>query len=388
MKSICRSFVLGLILVACKSPAPSPAPESFSGQMRDMAADVRILVSYIYDREAFQSPQARPQILRALRDFANVSHAVDAEAGRKFIGDDLLMEYSIGHLKEDAGRALQSFEAGRYEFSRAVAKASLNHCFRCHSVSDAGGKAHWDLGGLQALKFQPLEKADLLVALRQYDKAIEHMEGLLLKPPQDLAQTPGFDFESLLRRYLALMIRVEKDPKRAIAALEKIAAKPETPRYVGAQIDGWTASLEAWAKERARPPKTAKELFRQVDRRFQQASSIQHFERDHSGDVEYLRATSLLHDGMKLKLTPTDQAKALFMLGRAYEVLDDLGSWNLHENYYQACLMRAPAAPTAKPCFTRLEASLYMGYSGSSGTHLPQEEKDRLEKLRTLLNVK
>lgn len=376
-----------LLILSCKTAekkeAVAPIDGNWSGSMQNMAQDVKKLLPFLYDREAFHDPKNKETIAQALKQFAQVAKHIKPEMGKKILGDDLLIEYSLTSLTDDLNRAVHSFELGQLEYSRSVAKASLNYCFQCHSVTQVGSSAAWDLDKLQNLNLAPLEKADLLVATRKYDKALSYMESLLSSP--DFSKNYAFDFESLLRRYLALIIRVENAPKRAYNELNKILEHKDTPHYIVEQADGWRQSLKAWQKEKKQPIKTPKALFEQVEKRFKKAESIQHYEKDHAGDVEYLRATALLHEGLKILKTPADKAHALYSLGRAYEVLDELGSWNLHETYYEACIEKDPKSEMAKRCYSRLEASLYMGYSGSSGTHLPTEERDRLKRLKDKL---
>jgi hypothetical protein len=391
--SIKRAFVIAVVIanLSCQSSSTSkeeaapPAAEggNWSGQMQNMATDVKKLLPFVYDRDAFQDPKNRQTISGYLKSFAQAAHHIKPETGKKFIGDDLLLNYSLASLTDDLNRASHSFDLGQLEYSRSVAKASLSHCFQCHSVTQAGSSATWDLDQLQSLNLAPLEKADLLVATRKYDKALTYMESLLNSP--DFLKNYAFDFESLLRRYLALIIRVENAPRRASNALNKILDRGDTPHYIVEQAEGWRQSLKAWQKEKKQPVKNAKSMFDQVEKHFKKAEGIQHYEKDHAGDVEYLRATAQLHDGMKFLKSPADQAHALYLLGRAYEVLDELGSWNLHETYYEACIDRDPKTAIAKRCYSRLEASLYMGYSGSSGTHLPNEERERLKRLKEKL---
>lgn len=386
---IATALTLALSLVSCTSGEKKDGAQStesgnaWSGQMQTMAQDVKKLLPYLYDREAFHDPKNKDEIQKSLKQFAQVAKHIKPEMGKKYISDDLLLEYSLNSLTEDLNRAVQSFDVGQLEYSRSVAKASLNYCFQCHSVTQVGSSAAWDLDKLQSLNLAPLEKADLLVATRKYDKALTYMEGTLNSP--DFVKNYAFDFQSLLRRYLALIIRVENAPKRALKELNEILDRRDTPRYIAEQAEGWRQSLKAWAKESKIPIKTPRELFDSVEKRFKKAEGIQHFEKDHAGDVEYLRATAQLHEGMKMLKTKADQARALYLLGRAYEVLDELGSWNLHETYYEACIDRDPKGAMAKRCYSRLEASLYMGYSGSSGTHLPPEVRERLKVLKEKL---
>ncbi len=376
------------LLASCRSAEKKPGAASppvndakaWSGQMQNMAQEVKKLLPYLYDREAFQAAKNHDLVEQYLKEFSQVAHHTMPDAGKKYLGDDLLLEYSINNLADDLARSVKSFEAGQFEYSRSVAKASLSYCFQCHSVTQAGRSAAWEVDKLPNINLAPLEKADLLVATRKYDRALSYMESQLNS--EDYLKNFAFDFESLLRRYLALIIRVENAPRRALKELAKILSHAETPHYIVEQAQGWRQSLTAWEKERKLPAKSGKLLFEQVNKHFQKAEAIQHYEKDHAGDVEYLRATAQLHAGLKSLHAPEEQARALYLLGRAYEVLDELGSWNLHETYYEACVTKAPHAETAQRCYNRLEASLYMGYSGSSGTHLPPEERERLKRLK------
>lgn len=382
-------FALALVLSSCTSPQKeAPPPDSnWAGRMQNMAEDVKKLLPFIYDGEAYRDPQNKAEILTYLREFSQAAHQIPAAEGKPFLGDDLLIEYSIKNLKEDLGRAAFALESGQIDYSRTQAKASLNHCFRCHSVTQAGNSAQWNLDQVTNLPLAPVEKADLLVATRKYDQALSYMENLLNSG--ELHKTRAFDFESLLRRYLALIIRIENAPQRALKEMDRVLSRDDTPHFIIEQGAGWQKSLKEWAQEMKSKKKfkisTGKDLFAEVEKRFRKAESIQHYEKDHAGDVEYLRATTALHQGMKLLKKPADQARALFLLGKAYEVLDELGSWTLHESYYEACMLKDPKSATAKSCFNRLEASLYMGYSGSAGTHLPPEERERLRRLREVL---
>jgi hypothetical protein len=386
-------FVYGLIFLglACQTTAKkeesqTAIPPTWADQMQNMATDVKHLLPYLYDRSAFQSPANHDRILKYLKEFAQTAKHVNPDMGKKVLGDDLLVESSLSNLTEDLNRAARSFSLGQKDYARSVAKSSLNYCFQCHSVTQEGASAAWDLDQLQSVNLAPIEKVDLLVATRKYDKALKQMEDLLNS--QEFRKNYSFDFEAMLRRYLALVIRVEKNPMRAIQELDKISRDGEVPRYIFEQLEGWKTSLVDWSKEIKRPIKTPKAMFERAEKRFRRAGEIQRYEKDHAGDVEYLRATEILHQGLKMLKSPAEQARALFLLGRAYEVLDELGSWNLHENYYEACIHRDPKSTLAQGCFNRLEASLYLGYSGSSGTHLPPEERERLKRLHDQIQVR
>ena len=97
-----RLFLLlsSLVLLSCTSGAKKDASadgakgesEKFSGQMQNMAQDVKKLLPYLYDRDAFHDPKNHDAIKQALKQFSQVATHIKPEAGKKFLGDDLLLE--------------------------------------------------------------------------------------------------------------------------------------------------------------------------------------------------------------------------------------------------------------------------------------------------------
>lgn len=375
------------VIVACQSArksgeAGSDSAAEWSQDMQKMAKDVRQLIPYLYDREAFLDPKNHDQIGSELKNFSEHVHKITPQMGQRVFGDDPMVSFSLSSLEGDLKRSYQAFELNQLEYSRAVAKSSLNHCFRCHSVASTGAAAKWDLKGISQLTLSPIEKADVLVATRKYGEALKHMEQYLSS--EDFLLNHPFDFEAILRRYLAVMIRAQGDPARALTEMDRVAASPHLPHYLLEQVQGWRVSLTQWMRENKKHSKRMSPL-RRAKHLIDRASQMQQFSQDHAGDVEYLRATVLLHDLLKQHLKAENEAEVFYLLGRAYEVLDELGSWNLHETYFESCVRKAPKTDWAKMCYSRFEASVLQGYTGSSGTHLPAYESDKLKALKDLL---
>lgn len=381
------SVIALVFLAACgtshkKADEKKETPATWSDQMQNMAKDVRELIPYLYDREAFHSPKNRDVIAATLKDWSEHAHKITPKMGEQLLGDDPLVAFSLQNLESDLKRSYQAFELSQLEYSRSVAKSSLNHCFRCHSLTQIGSTAHWELQNISQLNLSPTERADLLVASRKYDQALQYMEQLI--GSDEFVQTHPFDYEAILRRYLALIIRAENNPSRALLEMDKVASRPDLPHYILEQVQGWRVSLQGWIREGKKNPHKMSPVAH-AQEHINEASRLQQFPQDHAGDVEYLRATALLHDSLKKHLKPAEEAQALYLLGRAYEVLDELGSWNLHETYFESCVRKAPKTSFAKLCYARLEASVFQGYSGSSGTHIPAYERDKLKTLKDML---
>lgn len=370
---------LCLLLMSCSSSNKSSESSAWSGQMQGMAGEVEDLLPYIYGRQAFVAPENRAKIDEGMARLSTRAHAISPEMGQIFYGPDPLVKYTLENLQADIARAREAFKAGQMEYSQSMMKAAFGNCFQCHSLTKVGAKAHWDLGKISQLSLAPLERVDLNIASRRYDHAITELETTLTSP-QFLASHP-FDFEMALRKYLSLMIRTENNPERAFRELNRIIKQENIPAYVMHQAQAWSKSLQAWAGKKS---KKSKDLLADASGFLKRARQIQEFPKDHAGDIELLRVTSSVHEFLRQNKKSPRLAEAYFLLGQAYEVLDDLGDWNLHETYYESCIRGRPRSTLSQSCYSRLEASVFLGYSGSSGVHVPKSEIDRLKYLKSL----
>ncbi|NJM09967.1 MAG: hypothetical protein HC883_03500 [Bdellovibrionaceae bacterium] len=50
--------------------------------------------------------------------------------------------------------------------------------------------------------------------------------------------------------------------------------------------------------------------------------------------------------------------------------------------YYTACIEKVPHSGLAEQCFKAYEESITLGYSGSSGTHIPSAVRKHLNNLK------
>ncbi|MGE0764347.1 MAG: hypothetical protein AB7N80_13785 [Bdellovibrionales bacterium] len=364
-----------------KSVDPSSA---WAGKMQDMAVEVRELIPFLYNPKAFQDPVNAARIKADLQKFAAKAHEITPAMGESYFGQDPMESYSLEGMRADLSRAADAFDQGRLEFARGAAKAATTHCFRCHSVTKEGSRAAWDLSKFSNLELAPTEKVDLIVAIRRYDEAAKYLETLI--SDDKYVQNYPFEFENLLRKYMSLMIRVENSPERPLRELDRVLKIKNVPVYVLEQARAWRTSLQEWKQDvgRKNVRKIKNDLLQQAGDRVRRGTQQQQFAKDHAGDIEFLRATRMLHDYLRTQPPVSKRAEAYLLLGQAYEVLDELGYWNLHEVYYESCIKAAPKTAVATKCFGRFEASIYLGFSGSSGVHIPAQERERLKQLKEM----
>ena len=78
----------------------------------------------------------------------------------------------------------------------------------------------------------------------------------------------------------------------------------------------------------------------------------------------------------------------LYLLGQSYEVTRDLATWTLHESVYETCISKVPKSEWSNRCYQAYERSIYVGYTGSRGTYIPEEVEQKLKQLKTQTTLK
>lgn len=191
---------------------------------------------------------------------------------------------------------------------------------------------------------KPREKAEFFTVLRDFDSALTQYEGVI----KNSAADEVFELEKAVRGGIAMAVRVKKDPARAREFVNLILKRKDLPFYIKEKVAPWEVDLKAWEKE-PKSTLTGIALLRRAKRLSEKAASVQASPVDRSADILYLRATADLHDYLgKLDGKGEKSADASYLLGVGYE------------------------------------ERVYFGYSGSSGTFVPADVRERLSQFEVL----
>lgn len=377
MKNYIFAFIVmavsGCIYLGCQS-SEKKVTEGWSTSMQELSGELKDILPFIYSEVEFRDEKNREKIQVGVLKLSKTSHNISPELGDKVAGDDPIIQHSLASLSKDIDLAYQTYNEGNFEFSNGLLKESLRHCFRCHTRANIGPEFKGLNMNFSGLRISPIEKAEVYVALRQYDSALQLLQGNI---------TSGINFyeqpyvqERALERYLALMVRVKKDYLKSIQTLDQFLDKANLPFYLVENVKAWKKSLVFWQKR--------KMDYKAANQMLKRATQLQEDISFQAGMVEYLLATQILHSTLAEQKNPSDKAKVYSQLGSAYEALIDLGYWSLPEVYYEACVDMVPNTKLAQSCFRDFERNVVLGYSGSAGVFIPKEERDKIKKLRTV----
>jgi mono/diheme cytochrome c family protein len=363
---------------------PEPArPDSASDATRQTMDQIFAALAYLLpasvDDERFSGLAERDGIAAGLQLLATSVNALEAHGGERDPG----FQFLGGSLAEDTREIQHRFSQQRYAEAQFFLQQLTENCVACHSRLPSQGEFAFAESLLKQMDIDRMEAGDharLLVSVRQFEAALQTWEGLFADTKLSAAE---IDLSGYLLDYLTICIRVQGDLERPRLALEKFAARPDVPRYLGHHLARWINSLrELHAKPEQKPTlENARELVRQSQELLAAAANRE-------GLVYDLMASSLLHRFVDGRSGPAEElAEAFYLLG-VIQARIGYAPWVPETEYYlEASIRLAPATDSAERAYLLLEEYTVLGYGGSSGTYLPADVVQKLAELRGLLDA-
>ncbi len=304
-----------------------------------------------------------------LNELKNLAHELRKQSPST--GNDPIYNYLPTHLEQDAEEAARAYHDRNLVYARALIRSVSDSCIACHTKDTLGAKFP-GISLKASLPLKPLELAQFYSATRQFDQAESIYAGIIESPG-----ARGVDLDEAIRQSFAIAIRVKNDPKLALSLVEKVIKSPEAPVFLKLNALAWKKSIQEW-KAKKSVPETSAALLQEAKRLLREAEKLKKFDRDRAGDIQYLRATELLHDLLRKSPPSKILGEALYLLGQCYSVLSPYHFDDFSNLYFEACIRNSPHTDLSEKCYHRFEQNLYFGYTKSSGTHVPENMSKKL----------
>lgn len=273
--------------------------------------------------------------------------------------------------------ANSAFRLGNKAKAQSLVHYQVEFCVSCHTQRSAPSDSSLTLdfmGELQNQEYDPIEKARLLTLVRRFDDAMKHYEDILssrsISTEQKVLSNTFLD-------YLVLGIRVKDDPARVRAFLAERLNKKEPEVVRKAYQDTIEAIDQIGAMKGPRHFQFARQLI-------EDGYKNRDYPRDRKSMVHYLLASRIIRQELNRQknLSKADQAHHSLLLGQAELMIDgyDFGAMR----YFESAIRQFPHSEVAGKAFDLYHENLSLGFTGSSGTHIPEEEVKVLEELKAL----
>ena len=356
------------------------------GLMHSVFIPLTTVLPLSFDDQAFRKVENRPRITAILKELmdhsADLEHHVSGKRERAF-------SFVAKSLKHDARHLYRWYTSGAFDEARFTLHNMTENCITCHSSLPEGAKVPPAIGFFQAVQvdaMHPLERAHYQVMSRQFDAALATYEGFFQQadvPPSSITTLGSFV------DYLRINANVKQDLERPRRFLDAIARRDGVTPSAKDLLLKWTSHLEALTKEKT----LAKPGLAEARKVVEQGRALMEFPQDRDGLVYYLVAGSMLnryvYSHPESKMTTVaekrDLGEAYYLLGVTESLLGHSFWISRSEFYLESAIRLAPQEAFARKAYDLLETSYTVSFSGSSGTHVPDDVRELLAELRHLI---
>ena len=362
-------------------PSQEKSASKWDAKMGELYRTLSDLLTDVTSDRRFRDPSNKSRIEKEADRLAGLSHDLSAK-GMVAPDADPSIQIIAQMLGSESKQAVYELKHGDRGYARILLRSLPSYCIACHTRSSSGPQ-------FSKLAFEPakgsltpIERGEFYAASRQFDRALAEFKKVI-QDSKSVEKNP-WDWETAIHQSLAIAIRVKKDPAQANEVIKAVMSAPGAPAFMKSDAKIWQVSVQDWQNEVPRQARTEAGLHNEALRLMAKAREIQKYPMDRTGDVLYLRASSVVHDMLQIAPQGEFSAEGFFLAGLSYEVLSPLRLEDLHDIYYELCIRKAPHSETAGLCYRQYEQSQYLGYTGSAGTYIPIGIRKKLSELRFL----
>lgn len=362
--------------------------------MQDVFKNFTSLISYISDPETFVDPKNEQKIYTHLLNvsmaFQNVTHGGMLESKG--------FKPSLKTMQEHLKGTTEAFHSNHKNFALSRLRASTTMCISCHSQLPKNKAVSFGafINTVNAKSFKTkFEYAEYLFIVRSYDKALKTYEEaidqtifkgkLLAKADRNLFQVQGpltRNISEAVNQILQITLKIEQNPKKAMALLQGILKKSGLPKFISHDIENHLKQLDLLQKVTLRAPNNDSELEEFIKKNLE---GHQVSEMPGVVDLKILQVSGILQQYLNSHFDTSDVPLIFYWLSFAERQLSRTFFFGLGDIYLKECIRSNPKHPFAKKCFEEYEDQLNYGYTGSAGTFIPDEEKKELAELKALI---
>lgn len=362
-----------------KEEAPKIGNDNWRAEMQVMKATLTDLLPFASNSEAFNSPENAMKIQGYLQKLTSGSKTLIQFHGQLKNTQDPTVGFVAQSFESNMTSIQDSILKGRRDYARFLILNTMSYCIECHTRTNSGPQFFGAETNKATLSLNPSERVEYFISTRQFKDALQTIEDAL-KQNSDASL---FVNEKLIRYGITLTVKYFQDPVAALKVLKLATSTKNIPFFLKRDIKSWEGALNEWKKEKALTTIASK--IEQSKNFISKAEAVNaKLNSLHAGDVWLLRANATLTGLFNESLTKEQKTKVLFLIGESYRLLPEHLFWTLHESYYEACIQTSPHTIQAEQCYDAYEDSVLQGYTGSSGTYIPETLQKHLKTLQKL----
>lgn len=345
--------------------------------MQFIANDMIALREYLESEEAFTA-QSNSQKIQHYLD--KLDNHISSIRKQKTFNRDLSTKTNFRMLERHIGETKVYFrKPGTKKFARYMLQSSLGLCANCHTRFSRNYEINY-LPRNQADQkgVRPFDQAQFFFALRTYSEAKKEFIDIIRGFPGNNSSI--FEVTESMKNLIYYHVRVSRNPDAALSDFRSILKSNNLPTYLRRRIGHWINGIREWKKNPDRKLRSTRSAI-------SQARSLLNFDDGtitvyDQNYVRALRASNILHLALDKTKPNYQHAEVLHLLGLLYHDLEATLFFNYDEAYLETCVTEFPHSKQAVNCFNSLQEIVYEGFTGSSGTFVPDDVQAKLSALK------
>jgi hypothetical protein len=365
-----------VILLALLAGTASGDRPSTRTQMQTIFGALSTALNLTLYDTPFKDEEHRAMITEALSLLADSAAALEAH-------DELGPEYSYVRrsLARDAREAVLHYRQEHYAGAGFLLRQLVSNCVSCHDKLPASdnydlGRAFVDRARIEDIPASQL--AQLMVATRQFESALDTYEDLFRSgehPPRELLANGD------VAEYMKVGLRAMDEGDRVCATLRELRYRDDVAVEIASQIVEWVRVISSFER-----PSGARAELHAARVLIRDARNRKGLPGDYPGLAHFVLASGCLLRYLESHPEGEDLSEALYLLG----VCDSHMSrspWMSETEFYLESAVRAdPSSRYAVLAMDFLETWVNEQYSGSGGMVVPEDTRERLGELRSLIS--
>jgi len=351
--------------------------------MDQLMEQVFVLKPLIASESSFSNPANADQISGALATMVALSRQVNHDKRINSTGFQVPGELLTQQLEE----VESVFHKGNKDYALASLRSTLGVCMSCHTQLPAVSTQFTSMNEARVLD-DPFAEAEFLFLIRNFDTAM-HLYGELIRgyPSNRVAQG---DLEIAVYRQIYYYVRVARDLAGLSLALRSDSENQQLPEWLQQQIDGFITAVNAT------PARDYPHFTEAQEKDLRQYAEMQ-LDKVLGGDfsldspenvIAALQFSSVLYEYLSANPTSPLKPDIFYWLSFSERRYFYPSALSLPDLYLKQCVLDYPKNPVAKKCYADYREMVTLSFTGSSGTHLPDDVAQELEMMRELVGAR
>ncbi len=350
--------------------------------MDQLLEQVFVLKPFITSERSFSDPANSAEISGALTKMVALSKEVNHEARINKTG----FQVAGNVLTEQLEEVENIFNKGNKGYAFDNLRSTLGVCMSCHTQLPAVSTKFTTMNQTQALA-NDFEEAEFLYLIRNFDDALKRYAELIAGYPLNKAEIG--DLEKAVYRQIFYYVRVARDLQGLSVVLQRDSANQNLPEHLQKQIKGFIAAVNE-IKDDKYPHFTDAES--DALRKYAETALNEELGGDFSLDspqnvIAALTVSSVLYEYLSAYPETPLKPDILYWLSYGERRYHYQSMHSLPDLYLKQCVLEYPKNPVAKKCFVEYEKFITVGFTGSSGTHIPADIVQELTMMQNLIKA-